>query len=613
MTQGYIGGQNEYGYSQNILYEGSAQQKQNSAPSVQQSYLATAPNMTNNPSVTGDVMGSKQMVVQNNPNVPVSAISPVSQMNIPVPQQVPLSTYTTPITAVPSELSILQENAKQAQDAKDKANADMQGLSGIISGLEGANVKDIAGTYASTGVNTAYNRKSELAAQAVGLQNEASAIPIQNALAYRGNAGVQSGVETTNRDQLAQNALKALSLGQQYAIASGEYDRAKNYADQLIETKYAGEEARIKSLRTLQDSFDKYTLTPLEQKRLEAVKKATDLADRQLTEKIDTEKSIQNIGMTLRKYGVDDKVVNDVLSSTNINDAIRKAGTNLKDPKAKLELEGLRLDHINKKIQAQKSSYEMQLLQKYGGMSPSEYRKEVKEEQKQIQEASDLAEKSRLQGMALDKKITLLGSVLNSDAIDSVVGSSFASRSATGFGGFLGRFAAGATAGAGVGAVAGFPLGGVGAIPGAVIGGAIGGTSLALQGSKDYFTGSADKLVGQTEQFISKEFIDSLVSAKSAGATFGALTKPEQEALTAAASFIGQRRIYEGAGEDKTVVGYDMSEQDFKRELGTIKTLTEKAYETSTGKTYSSDEKLFLDKAFDGSLNNNTSSPEAYY
>ena len=310
---------------------------------------------------------------------------------------------------------------------------------------------------------------------------------------------------------------------------------------------------------------------------------------------------IRGIATTASENGADEDVVQQIISARTPEEAILLAGVHLQDPTVKLKFESLRLGNILAKAQINKAEYELSLLKEYGGLSPIEYKKALKEEQAEIEKTKTDEEKTRLQAVALDKKITLLDMVLDSSAIDSVVGPSAFSRAATGPLGFTGRLVAGGLAGGAVGAGAGAFAGGVGAIPGAIGGALIGGFGTALQGSVDYFTGDADRLVGQVEQFISKEFLENLIAVKAQGATFGALQKTEQDALTAAATFIGQRKIYTGKGDDKQVVGYDMSESDFKKELETIQDLTRKAYERATGKAFTSDEQKLLDGAFNNS------------
>jgi len=281
-TQGDRTNVSDKGYT----YNGQNYEYQNKIDSQGNTYRIDAPSSSgyapNQTSMTPNTISTASMM--STPTV-----------TVPSPTTVPTSTYTTPINSTADTLTALQQEARDRQIAVDQANAKGSEFADLIAAAQEKNVRDVAGTYASQGVNTAYNQLQDLAAQATGLKNEASAIPIQNAMAYRGNAGVSSGVETTNRDQLAQNALKALSLGQQYAIAEGNYNKAKNIADQLIDTKFAAEEARIKSLQTQQAAYEKYTLTPAEQKRLDAVKKATDAEATQLAEKKATEKSVSDM------------------------------------------------------------------------------------------------------------------------------------------------------------------------------------------------------------------------------------------------------------------------------------------------------------------------------
>jgi hypothetical protein len=53
-----------------------------------------------------------------------------------------------------------------------------------------------------------------------------------------------------------------------------------------------------------------------------------------------------------------------------------------------------------------------------------------------------------------------------------------------------------------------------------------------------------------------------------------------------------------------------MSEKDFIKELTTIKTLTQKAYEKATGKVFGADEAALLDEMFN---NSSLINPGQYY
>lgn len=124
---------------------------------------------------------------------------------------------------------------------------------------------------------------------------------------------------------------------------------------------------------------------------------------------------------------------------------------------------------------------------------------------------------------------------------------------------------------------------------------AVGAVGLGRVGLTDAF-GAKDEFIGKVEQLVSQEFLDTLISTKAKGATFGALTKPEQDALTNAATAIGQWRMTDK--ETGKTTGYDIDEQSFKRELNTLVTLAQKAeskargYDVTKVPTYDS---IFID------------------
>lgn len=363
--------------------------------------------------------------------------------------------------------------------------------------------------------------------------------------------------EVAQKQQDFENMMKAIEFQQK------QEDRQKEAIKPIIQSQKEGEilktieagETNINNiLERLRPTFKDISIADVQN-----VQKAIAISDAD-------KKYIRDLGKMAGENGADRETIDNILQAQTPEIAMSFASDFLRSPEAKAELESMRLDQSLKKAQINKTLYELELLQQYGGLSPKEYANLLKEEQKEIEQAETESEQRILQGEALEKKIILLDSVLDSNAIDSVVGPSFLARRPTSVTGFVGRLA-------------------IGGLP-------------ALQGVKDYFTGDADRLVGQVEQFISKEFLDNLINVKAQGATFGALQKSEQDALTAAATFIGQRKIYTGKGEDRQVVGYDMSEKDFRKELKTIQDMTRKAYERATGKKFTTEEENLLNKYY---------------
>lgn len=433
-------------------------------------------------------------------------------------------------------------------------------------------------------LNEASNQFRITAAEQNQLIQEAGMIPLQQQQDIL-NRGITTtgGLAPLQASKLRENAIKQYTvtskgLFQQALIANlkGDIATAQDAVQKSIDYKYKPLEDELAFTKDVLINLDNQNLERADKKQLQVAQQNLDERKRLLDNQKEEDKAIQKIALDLSSFGVDNATIQQVANAKTVDEAIALAGSKLQDPEAKLRLESLRLDHILTKSQINKSNYELQLLKEYGGLTPTQYADKLKEEKKAIDEAKDDQEKARLQGIALNKQVTLLDSVLNSNAIDSVVGPNVFSRASGTVKGEIGRFV-------------------LGGLP-------------ALQGVKDYFTGSTDRLIGQTEQFISAEFLKNLIDVKAQGATFGALQKSEQDALTAAATYIGQRRVYSGKGEDKQVTGYDMSETDFKKELKTIQDLTRKAYERATGKSFDESEQAELDKMF-----NSQPVPSQYY
>lgn len=91
----------------------------------------------------------------------------------------------------------------------------------------------------------------------------------------------------------------------------------------------------------------------------------------------------------------------------------------------------------------------------------------------------------------------------------------------------------------------------------------------------DSFTGSRQNFIAGVEQMRSQLTLDNLINAKSRGATFGALSVPELQMLSAAASKLSTWAIKD---KDGNVTGYRASEKDFKTEMNKINNLAKLDY-----------------------------------
>ncbi len=201
-------------------------------------------------------------------------------------------------SAIRESQATLASGLQNAQSEVDLArnNAKNESLAiATLQGLQGGQEADRANQYQAGGVNALYNQLSDLNAQATGLSNEAQAIPIQTQQDYKGRLSTQAGTAAIDAGKLRENALKALSLGQQYAIASGNYEKAKNIADQTITAKYAQLEADIKAKQTNLATLKDFDLTPAENKLLKLQETALKREEQDLADKKANEKAISDM------------------------------------------------------------------------------------------------------------------------------------------------------------------------------------------------------------------------------------------------------------------------------------------------------------------------------
>lgn len=212
-------------------------------------------------------------------------------------------TTTLPVTTVPDLSSQYTNNinsvANLTQQANDAAAAEKTAQDQYLAkanekaNLEasyGMKANDTANLYQTTGVNDLYKQISGINTEAQGLARQAQAIPLQTQQEYTGRLSTQAGTSAIDAGRLRENALKSLELGQRAAIAQGNYDVAKNLADQQIASKYAGIEAEIKSKQTNLEALDKITLTAAQEKRKAAqtallTKQANDIAEQKANDK----------------------------------------------------------------------------------------------------------------------------------------------------------------------------------------------------------------------------------------------------------------------------------------------------------------------------------------
>jgi len=94
------------------------------------------------------------------------------------------------------------------------------------------------------------------------------------------------------------------------------------------------------------------------------------------------------------------------------------------------------------------------------------------------------------------------------------------------------------------------------------------------------FSAGKQDFIAGVEKIISKETLDTLINLKKAGGTLGALSEKELSMLNSAASKIGTWRVVNDNGQ---TVGYNASEKSFKKELESLRLLSEGALKAAGG------------------------------
>ncbi len=141
---------------------------------------------------------------------------------------------------------------------------------------------------------------------------------------------------------------------------------------------------------------------------------------------------------------------------------------------------------------------------------------------------------------------------------------------------------------------------------------AVGPNSLARVGVLNKFTGAKQEFIGGVQQLVSQDTLNSLLTLKKAGGTLGALSEGEGKMLKSSATKIG---TWEVKDKDGNVVGYNVSEKAFKKELDNIKMLTDRAIKAADpyGGTLKLDDRAQVQSIFGGNNATTVFNPATYY
>lgn len=484
--------------------------------------------------------------------------------NLDLPPKPVEQNYNAIISSIPTVESILNTEPTQTETEQE----DM--TSQYLKALESYGRKTTARLKAeeTAGLPTYNKELADVNAQLQSLQKEALAIPLQIQEEFKGRGATAAGIAPIQSDRIRQNTIKALGLSAIAQTLQGNIANAQAQADKAVELEFAPIQAKIDYLKeALRLNEGKLTKEEAKQAKLQEIK----LNERQalLDQQKEDKKTILSTAQEAAQNGADALTIQNIQNAKSPIEAIsiaskagvyKKAGEQFtlspgqvrydsngniiaQAEENQLDLAKFELDKIKAQADIDKIYNDIKLSGDPNSLENQKKLLEVKKLQQDIntQQAKVDAQKIS-QGQAsvvLDEKIKLIDGLIadTSKYGDSVVGTNRFSRS----------------------------------------------TWLNPFSKLDTLTGKAQNFLGSVDQLVSKETIDTLVNLKARGGTLGALSDQERIMLQNAATKIGKWAIRD---ENGNVIGYNIDEKSFKKELENIKSLAETAKQNAGGSSY---------------------------
>ena len=402
-----------------------------------------------------------------------------------------------------------------------------------------------AQAFEASGANELAKRQRELTARATALNNEVSSAQ----LSLERDAGTK-GLSTTllNRQlrEVSRNAaIQSLAINSEYAMNAGNLETAKESAQRAVDIKYGDIESKIEQNTKLLELYSPF-MTAEQNERAEAraaanLEKKTELADKK--------KAQQDLINFAQERG-DAKTASEAIrldpnSSTFQDDLADLQSTIAPDREQALDI-------ALKQAQLSKTIRETSLLGEPTPKEREDERKRLASEQGQIETLKD--------------KVSLVDEILGSSGISTRVGTSVITRKPSSIIGSVAKTL--------------FPP----------------TTAGGLKDITQQLTGEGQQFAGGVHKLASREFLDALIGAKQQGATFGALTDREGDALRAAATQLNDWEVKDKNGNPLGI--WNIDEASFRRELNSIKELANRAITKSGGSILSSDEQSQLDELY---------------
>lgn len=497
-------------------------------------------------------------------NLPVSAITP-EMLQTPPAITTPTPTtsdHTVPLGIVGSVTDSIAGDYASANQAKIDAEAKLSNdRQAIIDGQRAstagksafsANADETAGVNSANSDVTRYaSQLADLNGQISSLNRDSQAIPIANRMLYgkNGNAGTDNTVANVNYDQLQQNALKALSLGQQADLASAALTgsnlrllAAKDKSAKMVDLEYKPKEEEL-ALRQKQYDLNKDALTAIDKKRTEALGVALKKEADALAEDKDNKKAIS------------DMIVN--AASANAPKELMAAAKLAKTP---AEAAMILKEYAGNYYQTQllKAQIDKQKADTAKVRAESNAAHNASVATAASSTAKDWVTQYNSGAMSLEDIYTKIGSSKEALVLKNQVASLIAAQGGKRVYGSDDASVQAITSqiknvddllNGDVGSIVGLVQGGLGVLP-------------------DRLNIYKQDALATAKNLVSNQTLQSLADAKAKGITFGALSEAELNAVSNASGRIASKLIKD---KDGNITGFSGSEGEFKNDLKAVR------------------------------------------
>jgi len=481
---------------------------------------------------------------------PQTATTPVVAPEVPVPAAPALGTYNTQPEASPDLYGV--------SPSEKLLYEQMLGLNNDTAALGS---EETAKTKADEryGVQEKQGVANSLKNQFDALTQEANGLDLKNAQLQEQNRAMGgSSFQLSANDQATQRAINTQKLGvairqhsvaAQYAAANNDLATAMSLADRAIKIEYQPKKDALEARRAnLELALKNPALTQEQKKRADAQERAIKAEERAIEKQEVDKKEISAIGLTALGYGADQATFNRIQNAKTPQEAMSIGAKFLVDPKAKYEIDSIRLDNLVKQANLDRIRKETDQIGQ-----PTAADKKQAEKDKEAEKAMSTQAKAQIP--VVERKIGEIDYLLKN--LSSNVGPNIFTR-----------------------------------------------TDLS---DKTGLTADKKEFSGKMHQIVAGLTLDALVSAKERGATFGALSDGERITLSQAASAINDWEIWKDKEGNIVPTGTEgarptgewaVTEEAFMEELNKIRDFAELDLTRKRGQVFTPSESDILDELF---------------